>query len=470
MRTRLVGIALVLAVTAGMTAQPARAQAPAIPDLRSQQSFAPLVKATAPAVVNVYSRRVQQAQRPSILDDPFFRRFFGDQLPFGMPRERAAQSLGSGVLVDPGGLIVTNAHVIEGAGEIVVVLNDKREFEAGIVAQDSRSDLAILKIDGGGEKLPYLTFGDSDRLEIGDVVLAIGNPFGVGQTVTSGIVSALGRTGVGSLETQSFIQTDAAINPGNSGGALITLDGRLAGINTAIFSASGGSLGIGFAIPANLVAATVASAAGGKGIVRPWLGIKSQDAGAELAGELGQDRPGGVVVLAVYPKSAADLAGVKTGDLILKVDGFEIMGHRDLNFRVATRKIGETAELQVMRRGQPLVLAAKLDRAPEVPPRRERVLSGAHPLQGATAANLSPAVADELGLDPFLSGVTLTQVPERSAAARVGFRRGDGIERVNSEKIGDVEVLARALERAQARGFELVVRRGGRLLNLVVRS
>jgi serine protease Do len=438
-------------------------------DLRRSQSLAPLVKAAAPAVVNVYSRRMVRTSRPALFQDPVFRQFFGDQLPNGMPRERVEQSLGSGVIVDPSGILVTNAHVIEGADEIVIALSDKREFEAKLLAKDPRSDLAVLKIDAGAGKLPYLEFGDSDQLEVGEVVLAIGNPFGVGQTVTSGIVSALGRTGVGSLETQSFIQTDAAINPGNSGGALLSLDGRLAGINTAIFSASGGSLGISFAIPANLVASTVAAASGGKGILRPWLGLKGQDANAEVAGELGQPHSGGVVVLALYPGGAADRAGIKTADLIVKVDGHEVAGRRELNFRIATHNPGEQAVIEVLRRGQPASITVKLTPAPETPPRREQVLAGKHPLDGVTAGHLSPAVAEELGVDAFRTGVVLTQVPGRSPAAKFGFRQGDGIDSVNGEKIADVADLIRALDGAQAQGFKLAIRRGDRLLNLVVR-
>ncbi|MBX6368535.1 MAG: trypsin-like peptidase domain-containing protein, partial [Rhodospirillales bacterium] len=247
-----------------------------LPDSREQikLSFAPVVKRTAPAVVNVFSRRIvrRSGPPPGLFNDPLFRRFFGDAIPFGLPQERVQNSLGSGVLVARDGLIVTNNHVIDGADEIIVVLADRREFEAQIVRRDERTDLAVLKIDVGNEALPYLELGDSDSLEVGDLVLAIGNPFGVGQTVTSGIVSALARTQVGISDFRFFIQTDAAINPGNSGGALVDLDGKLVGINTAIYSRSGGSIGIGFAIPASMVRAVVAGAATGGRVVRPWLG------------------------------------------------------------------------------------------------------------------------------------------------------------------------------------------------------
>ena len=282
------------------------AMAQDVPASRAEisMSFAPVVKQTAPAVVNVYAqRRVAQQGFNPFGDDPFFRRFFGDDGFFGAPRERVQNSLGSGVIVDAGGLIVTNNHVIKGGTDIRVVLSDKREFEAKVVLADERTDLAILRINPGNARLPVVPFGDSDALEVGDLVLAIGNPFGVGQTVTSGIVSALSRTQVGITDYQFFIQTDAAINPGNSGGALIDMAGRLVGINTAIFSRSGGSIGIGFAIPVNMVAAVVRSSETGGKIVRPWSGADMQDVTAEIAESLGFDRPQGALIAQLHAAS-----------------------------------------------------------------------------------------------------------------------------------------------------------------------
>ncbi|HEX7968777.1 MAG TPA: trypsin-like peptidase domain-containing protein, partial [Stellaceae bacterium] len=281
-------------------------------------SFAPVVKKAAPAVVNVFSRRVvKSGGGPSALfNDPFFRRFFGDQSPFGVPRERVEQSLGSGVIVDPAGLIVTNRHVINEAQEITVVLADRREFEARILLADERADLAVLKIEVRGERLPVIQIGDSDQLEVGDLVLAIGNPFGVGQTVTSGIVSGLART-IGVHDFRSFIQTDAAINPGNSGGALVDLDGRLVGITTAIYSQSGGSIGIGFATPTSLGRSVLQAAASGGKVVRPWLGASGQGVNADIAASLGLPRPQGVLVKEVAPGSPAAQAGLHGGDVIL---------------------------------------------------------------------------------------------------------------------------------------------------------
>ena len=264
---------------------PASAQRKEPPPSReaAQYSFAPIVKKAAPAVVNVYVRaRVPTFVSP-FADDPLFRRFFGER--FGMPQERIQNSLGSGVIVSPDGIVVTNTHVVKigGAAEIRIALADRREFDAKVVQQDEKSDIAVLRIEGGDGRFPYLQFEDSDAVEVGDMVLAIGNPFGVGQTVTSGIISALARTEVGNSEAQVFIQTDAAINPGNSGGALVDMAGRVVGINTAIFSRSGGSHGVGFAIPSNMVKLIVDSAVAGRKLERPWLGAKLDAVTREMA-------------------------------------------------------------------------------------------------------------------------------------------------------------------------------------------
>src|SRR5688572_21111418 len=285
-------IARIGLIVAALIAVPALAQdtVPTSPQ-QINLTFAPVVKMVAPAVVNIYTRKVvkQQALSP-FFDDPFFKQFFGDQFNFGRSRERIQNALGSGVIVQADGLVVTNNHVIDGADEIRVVLNDGREFPAKIVSQDEQLDLALVRIDTKGNKLPTLTFRDSDDLEVGDLVLAIGDPFGVGQTVTSGIVSGLARTRTGINDFGFFIQTDAAINPGNSGGALVTTDGKLVGINTAIYSQSGGSIGIGFAIPSNIVRAVVDAEAHGGKLVRPWLGVTGEALSAEIRSE---ERRGG---------------------------------------------------------------------------------------------------------------------------------------------------------------------------------
>lgn len=435
-----------------------------------QLSFAPLVQHAAPAVVNVYTRRVEKVAQPRspLFDDPFFRRFFGDQAPFGPPRERVAQSLGSGVIVDAEGVIVTNNHVIDGATEIVVALNDRREFEAKVIAADPRSDLAVLRIDARGETLPYLEFRDSDELQVGDLVLAIGNPFGVGQTVTQGIISAVGRAISDDLTAQSFIQTDAAINPGNSGGALLGMDGKLAGINTAIFSRSGGSIGIGFAIPANLVSSTVASAMAGKGIRRPWFGASGEVVTSEIAQGLGMPRPNGVLVGEVYRGGPADRAGLKAGDVVLAIDGREVNDPQALRFRIATRKLGETAAVDVQRRGQRVALKIALQDAPELPPRDLTRLSGNQPLAGATVGNLSPAFAEELGVDTLMRGVIVTEIAPGSPANRLRVRPGDVIVKINDRDVTDAKGLQGLLQGSTQ--WTVVLRRNKQLLSFSVRG
>src|SRR5689334_17036674 len=309
------GAVALISVGAGSAALAQRKEPPPSREA-AQYSFAPIVKRSSPAVVNVFARGRVQVQSP-FADDPFFRRFFGDR--FGMPTERIQNSLGSGVIVSPDGVMVTNTHVVKlgGVPEIRVVLADRREFDAKIVLQDEKTDITVLKIEGAEGTFPFLAFEDSDILEVGDMVLAIGNPFGVGQTVTQGIVSALTRSEIGQSDAQVFIQTDAAINPGNSGGALVDMAGRLVGINTAIYSRSGGSHGIGFAIPSNLVKLVVDSGIAGRKVERPWLGARLDAVTRDNAEALRLDRAVGAYVTRVYPGSPAAQAGLLQGDVIL---------------------------------------------------------------------------------------------------------------------------------------------------------
>ncbi|MDH3739097.1 MAG: Do family serine endopeptidase, partial [Alphaproteobacteria bacterium] len=357
-------------------------------------SFAPLVKQAAPAVVNIFTRKAVTRQASPLFDDPFFRRFFGDAFP-RQRRERIENSLGSGVIVEPDGLIVTNFHVISGADEIKVVLADRREFTATVLREDERSDLAVLKIEPSGKEFPHIEIGDSDDLEVGDLVIAIGNPFGVGQTVTSGIVSGLARTNVGITDFNFFIQTDAAINPGNSGGALLRMDGKLAGVNTAIFSRSGGSQGIGFAVPANMVRTVIAGAGIAGRLQRPWLGADMQDVTAEIAEAIGLPRPIGALVAKLHPDGPARRSGLRIGDIITQIDDQPVDDMESLAFRIATSKIGGAAKLSIMRADGDLQVKLPLEAPPEVPPRNETQLTGAQPIAGATVVNLSPAVAEE---------------------------------------------------------------------------
>ncbi len=347
-------IAAALALVAASGAAPAQDRA--VPPSRTslQYSYSPIVKKATPAVVNVYVRsRVRTSVSP-FANDPFFQRFFGGRGGFGLPQERIQSSLGSGVIISRDGVIVTNTHVVKGGTDtqIRVALSDKREFDAKIVAQDERTDLAVLKIEKGGNDFPFLQFADSDKLEVGDVVLAIGNPFGVGQTVTSGIISALARTEMAQAETQVFLQTDAAINPGNSGGALVDMNGKLAGINTMIFSQSGGSVGIGFAIPSNLVRLYADNVIAGRKIERPWLGGQLETVTREMARALKLDRISGAVVVRLTDNGPAAKAGLQLGDVIVRVDGFEVGDSHSVLYRLTTRGVGNNSRLDVIRNGK----------------------------------------------------------------------------------------------------------------------
>ncbi|MFZ4807029.1 MAG: Do family serine endopeptidase [Hyphomicrobiaceae bacterium] len=452
-------------------ALPADAQRREPPGSREavQMSFSPIVKRAAPAVVNVYVRaRVQTFVSP-FADDPFFRRFLGDR--FGVPAERLQNSLGSGVIVHPDGIVVTNTHVIKSSGqtEIKVALADKREFDATVLSQDDKTDIAILKLDGGSGKFPFLEFTDSDTLEVGDLVLAIGNPFNVGQTVTSGIISGLARSEVGradSLDARVFIQTDAAINPGNSGGALVDLGGRLVGINTQILSRSGGSLGIGFAIPSNLVRLYVDSALSGRKVERPWLGVKFEAVTRDVAETLGLQRISGALVSRVTPKSPAEAAGLKPGDVVVSVDGFEVSDPRSIYYRVTTRGTGSKSKFALLRAGKPLTVEIALQAAPRGGADDARNLSGSHPLDGARAAALLPGLADELGIDDE-TGIVIVSVRPNSVAAGLGFKPGDLIVQIGGQAVETLADLDRMLRQRQ-RVWTIAVKRGDRILQLQV--
>jgi Do/DeqQ family serine protease len=426
-------------------------------------SYAPVVQHVAPAVVNVYAAKVVQNRNP-LLDDPIFRRFFGGGPGGG--GNQLQRSLGSGVIVDATGLVVTNNHVIEGADEVKVSLADKREFEATLVLKDPRTDLAILRIKDGHERFPVLDFADSDAVQVGDVVLAIGNPFGVGQTVTHGIVSALARTQVGISDYQFFIQTDAAINPGNSGVALVDLTGKLVGINTAIFSRSGGSQGIGFAIPANMVRVVVGSAkTGGNAVVRPWLGAKLQAVTADIADSMGLKRPTGALIANVAPNSPAARAGLKAGDLIMSVDSQDVEDPNAFDYRFATKPLGGSAKLGVLRAGREQAVTVALQSAPETP-RDEIVIRSRSPFSGVKIANLSPALADELQVRNVEEGVVIVDIDTGSYARNLGFQRGDVIEEVNGERIAKTQDLER-LSAVPNRSWRIIILRGGQKISAV---
>lgn len=463
LRLNFLAVAAAALLIAAVCSQSAPAQERQVPSSMGQLalSFAPVVKRVAPAVVNVYAARVVENQNP-FMADPFFRQFFGG----GVPREMVQRSLGSGVIVDPAGLVVTNFHVIEGASQVKVALADKREFDAEIVLKDQRSDLAVLRIKEARERFPTLEFANSDELQVGDVVLAIGDPFGVGQTVTHGIISAVARTQVGISDYQFFIQTDAAINPGNSGGPLVDMNGRMVGINSAIYSRSGGSQGIGFAIPANMVRVVVSSAQGGSGAVkRPWLGAKLQEVTPEIADSLGLKRPTGALVASVVSGGPAARAGIKTGDLIISVDGTPVEDPNAFDYRFATKPLGGVAQVGLIRQSKELAVQVALQSPPETP-REEIQIHGRSPFLGATVANLSPALADELRLDTQTQGVVITSVADGSTAQSIGFQKGDIVVSVNNQKI----VKSADLERIAAAGgrqWRITIRRGGQQISVM---
>ena len=427
-----------------------------------QLSFAPLVEQTAPAVVNVYASAMVEARSP-FMGDPFFERFFNfPQMP---PRQRS--SLGSGVLVDPSGLVVTNYHVIGEADEVKVAMPDGREFESEVLLQDERLDLAVLKIEGS-EPFPAVSIGDPEALEVGDLVLAIGNPFGVGQTTTSGIVSALARTLGGISDFGFFIQTDAAINPGNSGGALINMGGELVGINTAIYSRSGGSNGIGFAIPSNIVRAVVEAARNGADYFeRPYVGASFDRITSNMAEALGMDRPAGVLVTNVAPDSPAARAGLKPADVVVTVNGKPVETPEALDYRLATLPIGQTAELDVLRDGKRLTLAILIEHAPKGDG-REVEIDGNGPFAGARIAELSPALAQRLRLGFNHSGVVIVALARNSPAVSIGLRPGDIVRELNGQQIEKVDQM-KELAETGGRWWRFTIERGGRVIRQTLR-
>jgi serine protease Do len=430
-------------------------------------SFAPVVKNVAPAVVSIYTRaKVRQRITSPLMEDPFFRQFFGDALPYGLSRERVQSSLGSGVIVRDDGMVVTNNHVIDGADEIRVVLSDKREFPAEIVTADKRSDLAVLHIKSKSEKFPVLELKDSDELQVGDLVLAVGNPFGVGQTVTMGIVSAVARAAdVGSSNYNYFIQTDAAINPGNSGGALVDTDGKLVGVPSSIYSRDGGSLGIGFAIPSNLVRTVIAGA--GKGaIIRGWLGFSGTSLTPELAQSLNMARPVGVIVDHVHPLGPAHDAGLQVGDVILTLNGKDVSDAEALRFRIATTPLDSAMNLHISRKGQEKDISVRVIAPPELPAKEETVLTGQQPLQGARIANLSPKLTQDLGLEDDTEGVVVLDTAQGSIAARLGMQRGDLILAVNKKPVKNVRDAKRLL--VPPGPWQLTLNRGGDVMTVIL--
>jgi serine protease Do len=435
-------------------------------------SYSPLVKQVSPAVVNIYTKRVVTRRISPFGGDPFFEQFFGRGFGGGLSRKQLESSLGTGVIVDPLGVVITNAHVVDGAQEISAVLNDGREFEAKVSLVDEDSDLAVLRLDTQGDQLPSALLAPSESLEVGDIVLAIGNPFGVGQTVTSGIVSALARSSLNINDFNFFIQTDAAINPGNSGGPLVAMDGTVVGINTAIYSRSGGSLGIGFAIPSEMVQTVIAAEKTGAhsaSATRPWLGASGEAVTREAADSLGMTRPAGVLISKIHKASPALKAGLKVGDVVTAVNGREIANPAELKFRLATVPLGHKADLTILRQGKSKTLEMEAMMAPNDPPRDDTLLDGSHLLNGATVANLNPLVSVELGVETDREGVVVVDVDRTKQAGRL-VRPGDIITAINDDEIESIMDLRKELFQSHARGvFDMTIERDGRQNRIVIR-
>lgn len=435
-------------------------------------SFSPVVKQVTPAVINIFTKRIVTRNVSPFMNDPLFSQFFGTMR--GFTQQRLEGSLGSGVIVDADGVAITNAHVIRDATEITIALSDGREFPASVMLQDKASDLAVLKIKTDGEKLPFARLQSSETLEVGDLVLAIGNPFGVGQTVTSGIVSALARSSLDINDFNFFIQTDAAINPGNSGGPLVSMTGGVVGINSAIYSKDGGSLGIGFAIPSEMVLSILSAEKSGQvskagDIMRPWVGITAQDITSDIAASLGLKNPMGALISELHESSPALSAGLQQGDVVTAVNGHIIRDASEMRFRLATLALGDTSTVTYKRRGQEGTATIKAISPPDVPARHPVKIKGENPLNGATIATINPAVEVELGLKNAPSkGVVVTAVAKNTIAARV-VRVGDVLLAINTNRVQTSQEVEEELKHPTRQGWILRVNSGGEERTLMVR-
>ncbi|QBF30136.1 trypsin-like peptidase domain-containing protein [Thalassococcus sp. S3] len=449
-------LALILLLLPGLAQAETR-----VPQSQSEITlgFAPLVREAAPAVVNIYARIVRPGRANPFDGDPFFRDFFRG---FGEARPRVQNSLGSGVILSSDGIIVSNYHVVGMATEIRVVLNDRTEYSARVLLGDQESDLAILQLDEA-EDLPFLELRDSDQVEVGELALAIGNPFGVGQTVSSGIVSGLARSGTATGNARGyFIQTDAPINPGNSGGALIDVAGRLIGINTSILTRSGGSNGIGFAIPSKLVAEFVSQArTGNVEFVRPWAGMVGQPVDADLADSLGLAVPRGIVVSDLHTISPFLAAGFEVGDVITQVDNQPVNTPSEMVFRMSVTGIGGTARITRVRGQQVEDVDVAMIVAPDEPPSDETMLAEDTVLPGLTVARANPAVIARYGLPLALSGVIAVQ--SGPFGSRVGIQVGDVIIGINGNAVEEPRDVVSALTQ-RVRTVQMdILRRGQRV-------
>ncbi len=434
------------------------------------ESFAPVVKKAQPAVVNISTTVVRRTRGTDMPD--FFEYFFGPG--FRPPREQRGQSLGSGVIVRPDGYLLTNAHVVEGATDIRVSMADRREYKAQLVGSDPQTDIAVLKIEGSG--FPTIPFGDSNRIEVGDIVLAIGNPFGIGQTVTMGIIGAVGRSGLNIEAYEDFIQTDAAINPGNSGGALINTRGELIGINTAIISRSGGNQGIGFAVPVNMARNVMDQIIKSGKVVRGYMGAGIQDVTADLAKGFGLKQPSGVAITQVEPNSPAEKAGLKAGDIVTALNGTPVKSANELRLRISQTAPGTTVKLGVVREdGSTAELPVTLAQLPSRderggPSQSSRRGGRGGAMEGVEVEELTPRVARQLGIPRDVTGVVVADVDPSSPAAAAGLRPGDVIQRVNRQPVESVADFNRLVRQAEGKPVLLLVNRGGRTAFIVVEA
>jgi serine protease Do len=446
------------------------------PILGTAPNFVEVSKAVTPAVVNVSTTRVVKSEEGGgpgnpFFEDPFFRRFFGDEFyrQFETPRQRKEQSLGSGVIVD-GGYIVTNNHVIAKADEIKVVLSDKREFKGTLVGTDPKTDLAVIKI--AASNLPTIPWGDSTTLEVGEYVLAVGNPFGLNQTITMGIVSAVGRANVGIADYEDFIQTDAAINPGNSGGALVNVRGELVGINTAIFTRSGGYMGIGFAVPSQMVKAVIDSLVSKGKVVRGWLGVTIQEVSPELAKQFGLKNARGALVSDILEGSPADKAGITRGDVIIEVDGKPVENAVQLRNLVAGLLVGAKVHIKAIRDKKEKAFDVAIGEQPKDlgrggAPSEEDASSGA--LAGLSVQEVTPELAQRFGLPDDEDGVVVTRVEPGSLADDAGVQRGDLVIEINRQFVRNTRDFNRiAGEIGKDEAILLLVNRQGQTLYITI--
>ena len=427
----------------------------------SKSSYAPILKNVLPSVVNISSSKVVKAdkQMRESQMDPFFRQFFGDNGQFNVPKDRREKSLGSGVIVSPEGYILTNNHVVDGATDVKVTLSDKREFDAKIIGTDPKTDIAVVKIDASN--LKPVTIGDSSKVEVGDTALAIGDPFGVGQTVTRGIISATGRGNLGIEDYEDFIQTDAPINPGNSGGALINDRGELVGINTAILTHGEGSEGIGFAVPANLARQVMDQILKNGKVVRAYMGILPQDMTTDMAKAFGEKEARGVVVGDVTPNSPAQDAGVRRGDILLEVNGRLVTNSNQLRNSISMMQPGTEIKLKLLRDGSERDLTVKLKEMPaETAMGRPDNDDSTQALDGVEVSNLSPNMAERLGLPESSTGVIVTDVDPSSKIADAGLRKGDVIQEVNHQPVKNVSEFQSAVKKGGNDPLLLVNRQG----------